>query len=67
MGAVRLGQESGDMAAGLRRVTAAPAEAAGLTDRGRIAPGLRADLLRFAVDHEMPVTRGIWVKGERVG
>jgi alpha-D-ribose 1-methylphosphonate 5-triphosphate diphosphatase len=66
MGAVRLGQESGDMAAGLRRVTAAPAYAAGLGDRGRIAPGLRADLLRFTLDHGTPVTRSVWVRGERV-
>jgi len=29
----------------LRRVTAAPADAVGLTDRGRIEPGARADLL----------------------
>jgi alpha-D-ribose 1-methylphosphonate 5-triphosphate diphosphatase len=65
-GAVRLGQESGDMAAGLRRVTAAPADAAGLSDRGRIAPGLRADLLRFGIDQGTPVTRGLWVRGERV-
>jgi alpha-D-ribose 1-methylphosphonate 5-triphosphate diphosphatase len=66
MGAVRLGQDCGDMAAGLRRVTAAPADATGLSDRGRIAPGLRADLLRFTLDHDTPVTRGVWVRGERV-
>ena len=66
MGAVRLGQEFGDMAAGLRRVTAAPAEAAGLGDRGRIAQGLRADLLRFTLEHGTPITRSIWVRGDRV-
>ena len=65
-GAVRLGEEAGDMAAGLRAVTAAPAAAAGLTDRGRIEPGLRADLLRFTPAHGTPVTRGLWVRGERV-
>ena len=64
--AARLGQESGDMAAGLRRVTAAPAAAAGLADRGRLEPGLRADLLRFRLDHGTPVTRGAWVRGVRV-
>ena len=66
MGAVRLGEETGDMAAGLARVTSAPAAAAGLGDRGRIAPGLRADLLRFTLDHATPVTRGLWVRGQRV-
>src|SRR5690606_26259387 len=53
-GAVWLGVREGDMAAGLRRVTAAPAAAAGLADRGRIGPGLRADLLRFTLAHDTP-------------
>ena len=66
MGAVRLGQESGSMAAGLRRVTATPADATGLSDRGRIAPGLRGDLLRFTLDHGTPVMRSVWVRGDRV-
>ncbi len=64
--ATRLGEEEGDMAAGLGRVTAAPAAAAGLSDRGRLEPGLRADLLRFTLDHGTPVTRGAWVRGARV-
>ncbi|MGB0498325.1 MAG: alpha-D-ribose 1-methylphosphonate 5-triphosphate diphosphatase [Rubricella sp.] len=63
--AVRLGEEGGDLAAGLRTVTAAPARAVGLTDRGRIAPGLRADLLRFTVIEGVPVTRALWVRGVR--
>lgn len=66
MGAVLLGQESGDLSAGLRRVTSAPADATGLADRGRIEPGLRADLIRFALDQGTPVTRSVWVRGERV-
>ncbi|HRO11859.1 alpha-D-ribose 1-methylphosphonate 5-triphosphate diphosphatase [Amaricoccus sp.] len=65
-GAVRLGTLTGDMAAGIARVTAAPARAAGLPDRGRIAPGLRADLLRFRLAHGHPVPRGVWVGGARV-
>lgn len=65
-GAARLGEQAGDMAAGIARVTAAPAAAAGLADRGRIAPGLRADLIRFTVDHGTPITRSVWVRGERV-
>ncbi|HET7410688.1 MAG TPA: alpha-D-ribose 1-methylphosphonate 5-triphosphate diphosphatase, partial [Paracoccaceae bacterium] len=65
-GAVRLGEDSGDMAAGLRRVTSAPAAAAGLSDHGRIEPGLRADLLRFTLEHGTPVTRGVWTRGKRV-
>ncbi|MFP4217630.1 MAG: alpha-D-ribose 1-methylphosphonate 5-triphosphate diphosphatase [Salinarchaeum sp.] len=38
----------------VRRVTAAPADAVGLTDRGRIEPGARADLI--VVDDQGPPT-----------
>ena len=54
------------MAAGLATVTAAPARAAGLDDRGRIAPGLAADLLRFRIEDGLPMPRGVWVGGARV-
>ncbi len=64
-GAVALGMRWGDMARGLATVTAAPARAVGLTDRGRLAPGLRADLLRFRLVNGHPVTRGLWVAGQR--
>lgn len=67
-GAIRLGREAGDMAAGLARVTAAPARAAGLADRGRLAPGLRADLVRVRLGPgDLALVRGVWVAGERVG
>ena len=47
-------------------VTEAPAQATGLTDRGRISVGLRADLIRLAdLDGTARVT-GSWVKGRRV-
>ena len=65
-GAVQLGQRWGDMARGLATVTQAPARSVGLTDRGRIAIGQRADLLRFGLAGGVPVTRGLWVKGARV-
>jgi alpha-D-ribose 1-methylphosphonate 5-triphosphate diphosphatase len=65
-GAVRLGLAGGDMAAGLATVTAAPARAAGLADRGRLAPGLAADLLRFRLADGLPIARGVWVGGRRV-
>lgn len=47
-------------------VTAAPARAAGLADRGEVAPGRRADLVRVRVIEGRPVVRGVWVAGERV-
>ena len=66
MGAVMLGSRWGDMARGIATVTAAPARAAGLHDRGQIAVGLRADLLRFGILGGVPVSRGLWVQGRRV-
>ncbi len=47
-------------------VTANPARLAGLSDRGRLAKGLRADLLRFRMVEGTPVVRQVYVKGERV-
>ena len=46
-------------------VTATPAGLVGLSDRGRIAPGLRADLLQVRVVDGLPVIRAIWVAGRR--
>jgi len=66
-GAVRLGALWADMARGLATVTANPARAAGLTDRGRIEPGARADLVRFGLRGETPAVRGVWSQGRRVG
>jgi len=47
-------------------VSATPAEAIGLTDRGAIEPGRRADLLRVAMVDDVPVLRAVWRAGERV-
>lgn len=64
--AVLLGDLWGDMARGIATVTRAPADATGLADRGRIAPGARADLIRFGRMGETPVLRETWVQGRRV-
>jgi len=50
----------------LRLVTAVPADAVGLSDRGRIAPGLRADLVRVHESAHGPIVRGVWNGGHRV-
>ncbi|MEJ8472970.1 alpha-D-ribose 1-methylphosphonate 5-triphosphate diphosphatase [Roseibium algae] len=55
-----------DLPAAVRMVTKAPAWAAGLTDRGEIAIGLRADLLRVAVHDSYPVLKTVWRQGKRV-
>lgn len=52
--------------AALATVTRNPARAAGLTDRGEIAVGKRADLVRIKVIGGLPVVRGVWRQGIRV-
>lgn len=50
----------------VRMITKTPAEVAGLSDRGEIAPSRRADLVRVALAGEMPVVKGVWREGRRV-
>jgi alpha-D-ribose 1-methylphosphonate 5-triphosphate diphosphatase len=55
-----------ELPAAVRLVTAGPAALVGLADRGRIAPGLRADLVRVRVHDGLPVVRAVWRAGERI-
>ncbi|RCS22927.1 alpha-D-ribose 1-methylphosphonate 5-triphosphate diphosphatase [Phyllobacterium salinisoli] len=50
----------------IRLVTATPARTVGLTDRGSIASGLRADLVRVRRKAGVPVVRSVWREGRRV-
>lgn len=52
--------------AALALVTSAPARLAGLADRGRLAEGLRADLVLFRLAGETPVVREVFTAGHRV-
>jgi len=47
-------------------VSRKPAEAVGLSDRGVIAPGKRADLIQVRLDEGVPVVRSVWRQGRRV-
>jgi alpha-D-ribose 1-methylphosphonate 5-triphosphate diphosphatase len=47
-------------------VSATPAAAIALDDRGQIATGLRADFLRVRVHDGIPVVLGVWRSGQRV-
>jgi alpha-D-ribose 1-methylphosphonate 5-triphosphate diphosphatase len=47
-------------------VTWTPASRVGLSDRGAIAPGLRADLVRAHATLAGVVVRGVWCAGHRV-
>jgi alpha-D-ribose 1-methylphosphonate 5-triphosphate diphosphatase len=47
-------------------ITDRPAQMAHLHDRGRLASGLRADLVRVRLHQGLPVVRQVWRAGERV-
>ena len=55
-----------DLPRAFATVSQGPASAAGLGDRGRIAPGLRADLIRVRRVSDGMVARETWVAGRRV-
>lgn len=50
----------------IETVTKNPAGATGLDDRGEIAPGKRADLVRVRLSGEVPVVRQVWREGLRI-
>jgi alpha-D-ribose 1-methylphosphonate 5-triphosphate diphosphatase len=58
--------EDYDLPRALRSVSKAPADLVGLTDRGDIAIGKRADLIQVGRDLEVPLVRGVWREGRRV-
>jgi alpha-D-ribose 1-methylphosphonate 5-triphosphate diphosphatase len=67
MAAFRLVPEAGfSVAQAVATVSLNPARAAGLEDRGEIAPGLRADLVQVRMVGEQPVVRAVWREGRRV-
>ena len=50
----------------IRMVSANPANAAGLDDRGEIAIGKRADLVQVKKMEDTPLVRQVWREGLRV-
>ena len=68
MGAFELARriEGYGLPAALRTVTLHPARATGLDDRGQIAAGLRADLVRIHMAGELPVVREAYRGGRRI-
>jgi alpha-D-ribose 1-methylphosphonate 5-triphosphate diphosphatase len=67
MGTMKLGQVTGDLAAAVAKVTRNPARAVGLTDRGEIAIGKRADLVMLCEIEGLSVVTGVWSAGCKVG
>jgi alpha-D-ribose 1-methylphosphonate 5-triphosphate diphosphatase len=64
--AVLLGEIWSDLPRAMATVSHGPAHAAGLVDRGRLAEGMRADVIRFRTVEGVPVLRGVWSAGHRV-
>ncbi len=58
--------ETIELPAAIGLVTRNPAQAAGLHDRGEIAIGKRADLVRVRRDSGVPFVRSVWRQGARV-
>ena len=50
----------------VRLVTRNPARAVGFDDRGEIAIGKRADLVRVRFDGSLPAVRAVWRSGKRI-
>ncbi len=54
-----------DLPAAIRMASATPAAAVGLNDRGRLASGLRGDLIRVQQEDAYPRIKSVWSQGER--
>lgn len=57
----------GDLPRAIATVSATPAAAAGLADRGHLQVGLHADLVRVRRLDGHPCIRGVWSHGQQVG
>lgn len=68
LGAFHLADSKGvaGLPGAMRLVSANPAAALGLDDRGSIAAGKRGDLIRVTTSSGTPVVRTVWRSGERV-
>ncbi|MBL4812488.1 MAG: alpha-D-ribose 1-methylphosphonate 5-triphosphate diphosphatase [Rhodobacteraceae bacterium] len=66
MAVVQLGNAWDNLARSIATASANPAQAVGLTDRGKLQPNMRADLIRFAVRSDIPLLNGTWHGGVQV-
>jgi alpha-D-ribose 1-methylphosphonate 5-triphosphate diphosphatase len=68
MGAFELTKQIREMGlpAAIRTVSKTPAEAVGMCDRGEIAVGKRADLIRVRLVGKIAAVRSVWRAGRRV-
>ena len=68
LGACMLADQWNDLPRGIATVTVNTARAVGLADRGVLAEGKRADIVRFSrLPDGTPLVRGVWSRGLQVG
>ena len=67
LSAFHLAERWDDLPRAISCVTDNPAQAVKLSDRGRIEVGLRGDILRVKTVDTVPLIRGVWSHGVRVG
>ncbi len=65
--AFRLAAIWDDLPRAIRTVTSTPANATGLKDRGRIANGCLADVVRLTTLGDTPVIRNVWRGAQQIG
>jgi len=63
---MQLAEITGDLPGAFACVTSGPARAVGLTDRGALAPGLRADVVRLHSVGAIARPAAVWCAGNRV-
>ena len=66
LGAVQVSQIWGNWAKGMATVTSQPAHHVHLDDRGVLAIGKRADVLRFGLVNDLPIVQSVWAAGRSV-
>ena len=59
-------EEQISLPAAVAMISDHPARMSGLPDRGRLDPGLRADVVRVRLHGTLPIVRQVWRSGERV-
>ncbi|MEO0939122.1 MAG: alpha-D-ribose 1-methylphosphonate 5-triphosphate diphosphatase [Pseudomonadota bacterium] len=67
LSAFRLAALWDDLPRAVATVTSGPSKAARLTDRGALHAGLRGDVLRVREMDGIPILRGVWSQGRKVG
>ncbi len=67
LSAFHLAQIWDDLARAVATVTGNPAQAARLDDRGVLHVGKRGDVLRVRQTEAVPLLRGVWSQGQKIG